>query len=413
MKSIVLFASILRIVFITAILGLAVYANAQSIAVNTNGAVAEASAMLDISSTSKGFLPPRMTTIQRTGIPAPANGLMVFDTDTKSYWYFSITWKEIGNGSGFLLPYSGSSSDAGKMFSVINNSTSGGAAALYGRSSAAGSGIFTLYSMGVWGDNSTGIGVMGTSNNIGILGNSGNAVDGIGVKGLNSSDSRAAVTGENILSGGGVKGVFTGPQNSFGYGVIGETGKNGNIGVAGKFISNNPADPTNTLWALNYGSGPGLTVTMNNSQNAEAAIEVNHTGTGKLLNLDGVNGSFDVNNNGNTTTSGTLTVKGNKGIVRNSTSTQMRIETLNATYSGNVVLSPLGSESFNVFFTTTFSSPPSVYIGNIITDGSASYMSTYIKNVTVTGCTLVIRNTTNSLLALTTSTWKLIAIGAE
>jgi len=338
--------------------------------------------------------------------------LMVFDSDTKSYWYFSTTWKEIGNGSGFSLPYSGSSSDAGKMFSVINNSTSGGAAALYGRSSAAGSGIFTLYSMGVWGDNSTGIGVMGTSNNIGVLGNSGNASNGIGILGRNSSDTKGAVTGENNLAGGGVRGVFTGASGSFGYGVVGETGANGNTGVAGKFISNNPNDPTNTLWALNYGSGAGLTVTMNNSQNNAAAIEVNHTGTGKLLDLMG-DGDFTVANNGNMVTSGTITVKGDKGIVRNSTSAQMRIETMNATFSGNVALNPLATTSFNVFFTNTFSSPPSVYIGNIITDGSASYMSTYIKNVTVTGCTVVIRNTTSSLLALTPSTWKLIAIGAE
>jgi len=397
---------------IAAIISFAVYANAQNVAINTNGAAADASAMLDVSSTTKGFLPPRMTTIQRTGIQSPTNGLMVFDTDTKSYWYYSTTWKEMGNGAGFSLPYSGSSTDVGKMFSVINNSSSGGAAGLYGRSSANGSNIFALYSAGVWGDNSTGVGVMGTSNNIGVLGNSGNASNGIGVLGRNNSDTKGAVTGENNLAGGGVRGVFTGASGSFGYGVVGETGANGNNGVAGKFISNNPTDPTNTLWALNYGSGAGLTVTMNNGQNSAAAIEVNHTGTGKLLDLMG-DGDFEVANNGNTVTSGTITVKGDKGIVRNSTSAQMRIETMNAAFSGLVTLNPLATTSFNVFFTTTFSSPPSVYVGNIVTDGSASYMATYIKNVTVTGCTVVVRNPTNATLALTTSTWKLIAIGAE
>ena len=386
----------------------------QNVAINTTGSSADASAMLDVSSSSKGFLAPRMNTVQRAGILSPANGLLVFDTDTKSYWYYSDAWKEITNGAGigFSLPYSGSSSDQGKLFSVINNSSSGGAAGLYGRSSSAGSGIFTLYSAGVWGDNSTGVGVMGSSNNIGIYGTSGNASNGIGVLGINSSTTNGAVMGENNLSGGGVKGVFTGASGTFGYGVIGETGKNGNIGVAGKFVSNNPADPTNTLWALNYGSGAGFTVTMNNSQNNQAAIEVNHTGTGRLLDLSG-SGDFTVANNGNTVTSGTITVKGNKGIVRSSTSTQMKIETMDATFSGNVALSSLGSTSFNVFFTTTFSSPPSVYIGNIITDGSASYMTTYVKNVTVTGCTVVVRNPTSSLLALTTSTWKLVAVGAE
>src|SRR6185503_18729706 len=117
MKSIVLFASILRIVLITLIIGFAVYANAQNVAINTTGNSADASAMLDVSSTSKGFLPPRMTTVQRTGIPSPTNGLMVFDTDTKSYWYFAQIWKEITdvNGGSFSLPYAGSFADGGKV----------------------------------------------------------------------------------------------------------------------------------------------------------------------------------------------------------------------------------------------------------------------------------------------------------
>src|SRR5829696_26120 len=107
MKSIVLFATILRIILISAIISLAIFANGQNVAVNTTGTSADASAMLDVSSNSKGFLPPRMTTVQRTGISLPANGLMLFDTDTKTYWYFSETWKEINNaaGGGFSLPY--------------------------------------------------------------------------------------------------------------------------------------------------------------------------------------------------------------------------------------------------------------------------------------------------------------------
>ncbi len=38
------------------------------------------SAMLDITSTTQGFLPPRMTTGQKTAIVAPATGLVVYDT---------------------------------------------------------------------------------------------------------------------------------------------------------------------------------------------------------------------------------------------------------------------------------------------------------------------------------------------
>lgn len=49
-----------------------------------------ASAQLDVNSTTKGFLPPRMTTAQRSAIAAPAEGLLVFQTDgTKGYYYFA------------------------------------------------------------------------------------------------------------------------------------------------------------------------------------------------------------------------------------------------------------------------------------------------------------------------------------
>lgn len=51
----------------------------------------DASAALDVNSTTKGFLMPRMTTVQRMAIATPANGLQVYDTDTKSFWYFDAT----------------------------------------------------------------------------------------------------------------------------------------------------------------------------------------------------------------------------------------------------------------------------------------------------------------------------------
>lgn len=44
----------------------------------------DASALLDISTTSKGFLPPRMTTAQRNLIASPTEGLVVYNTTTKS-----------------------------------------------------------------------------------------------------------------------------------------------------------------------------------------------------------------------------------------------------------------------------------------------------------------------------------------
>lgn len=49
-----------------------------------------ASSILDITSTSKGILIPRMTSSQRESISSPANGLMVYQTDgTSGYWYYN------------------------------------------------------------------------------------------------------------------------------------------------------------------------------------------------------------------------------------------------------------------------------------------------------------------------------------
>ena len=70
-------------------------AKAQNLAINTDGSKADPNAILDIQSTSKGLLIPRMTTLQRMKIPQ-TNGLMVYDTTTKSFWYSDgNAWKSI------------------------------------------------------------------------------------------------------------------------------------------------------------------------------------------------------------------------------------------------------------------------------------------------------------------------------
>ncbi|WP_167470916.1 hypothetical protein [Flavobacterium cupreum] len=50
-----------------------------------------ASSVLDITSTTQGMLAPRMTTAQRIAIATPAEGLLVYDTDLKSFYYYSAS----------------------------------------------------------------------------------------------------------------------------------------------------------------------------------------------------------------------------------------------------------------------------------------------------------------------------------
>jgi hypothetical protein len=70
------------------------------VAINTDGSSPDNSAMMDIKSNSKGLLIPRLTTTQRTvDITSPVDGLMVYDTDTKSIWMYrtgtGAGWKEL------------------------------------------------------------------------------------------------------------------------------------------------------------------------------------------------------------------------------------------------------------------------------------------------------------------------------
>ncbi len=73
---------------------------AQSVAINNNGTAANGSAILDVSSTTKGLLMPRMTGAQRLAIVTPATGLQVFQTNdilnNPSGFYFF-------NGNAWIL----------------------------------------------------------------------------------------------------------------------------------------------------------------------------------------------------------------------------------------------------------------------------------------------------------------------
>ena len=56
-------------------------------AINSTGAAADGSAMLDVSGTSKGVLINRMSASQMNSIGTPANGLIIFNTDCNALYY--------------------------------------------------------------------------------------------------------------------------------------------------------------------------------------------------------------------------------------------------------------------------------------------------------------------------------------
>ena len=92
-----------------------------------------ASAALDISSTSKGLLLPRMTTTQRNAILTPATGLIVFDTTLNGFYGYDGTtwtqsvfapqaWKLGGNaGTDSATQFVGTTDNSALSFRVNNN----------------------------------------------------------------------------------------------------------------------------------------------------------------------------------------------------------------------------------------------------------------------------------------------------
>ncbi|CAN5694596.1 hypothetical protein BH10BAC3_BH10BAC3_03530 [soil metagenome] len=59
--------------------------NAQGVAVNNSAASANASAILDVSSSQKGILIPRLTTVERDAVKSPATALLIFNSDLSQF----------------------------------------------------------------------------------------------------------------------------------------------------------------------------------------------------------------------------------------------------------------------------------------------------------------------------------------
>jgi len=109
---------------------------AQGVGVNTTGAPADTSALLDLVSTSKGLLPPRMTAAQRGAIVLPATGLVVFQTDGTSGLYYnggtpaSPNWLPVAGSGGSGSPWTVSGSNLYYTPGAVSIGTTGVAARL-------------------------------------------------------------------------------------------------------------------------------------------------------------------------------------------------------------------------------------------------------------------------------------------
>ena len=143
------------------------------------------SSQLDVSSTTKGFLPPRMTTSQRNAISSPATGLQIYNTDNSAIETFTGTqgeWLTIGRGKNGVT-----SNTALGVSALFSNNTTGlyntalGYQALYGNTSAdynTAIGYQSLY-LSTTGSQNTANGVFALRNNTTGYRNTASGVDAL------------------------------------------------------------------------------------------------------------------------------------------------------------------------------------------------------------------------------------------
>jgi uncharacterized protein (TIGR02145 family) len=91
----------LMLLAVLAVISLTTYAQ-----IGIGTATPHASAALDITSTTSGFLPPRMTYVQRNAIITPMAGLMVYCTNCgvngEPQFYNGVSWLNMAGGAGSI-----------------------------------------------------------------------------------------------------------------------------------------------------------------------------------------------------------------------------------------------------------------------------------------------------------------------
>jgi len=323
-----------KILFFSTMLLASISSFSQGVAINTSNAIPDSSAILDISSYTKGVLIPRLRTSERESISGPAEGLLVYDINTYSFWFFTLgAWKEIlkegapilpigpaggdlsgsyptpsvvkiqnldvsadfpfdktvlkwdalsnnwkGRSDSLFLPYNATYGHPTNLFGVTNANTTGGSSAVFGRSSLAGSGITPANTSGVWGDNSAGAGVVGTSNT------------GQGVFGFSFNNN--AIQGYSVL--GGTAGIYGSHANDNGIGVMGEIQSNA-IGIYGKatgdhgnaavFASTSSSHLDTTLAVSTAGLGILSAYSITNTSSVKPALDIIHEGNGNGIKI--------------------------------------------------------------------------------------------------------------------------------
>ncbi len=93
---------------------------AQSVGINEDGSEPDSSAILDLKSCNRGFLPPRLTDSEISNIPSPEKGLIVYSIDAGLPLMFNgNNWIRMTTGSAYFTSGPDVSDIDGNVYSTI------------------------------------------------------------------------------------------------------------------------------------------------------------------------------------------------------------------------------------------------------------------------------------------------------
>jgi hypothetical protein len=375
---------------------IAQYAHSQGIGIGSTNPP-HPSAALDVNSTNKGLLIPRMTTAERNAIASPLKGLLVFDNTTSSFWFYNgSAWQQASLNNQWAVNGSAISYSGGRVGIGTNNPLARMAvdSSLMIDQSNSNQGFLDKSSLYFGSDKKVGIlrSFLNGSNGRSGLGFFTNnirrmTIDSTGQVGIGTINPLQAlhVSGNTYLSG--YLGIGTSTpdyafENLYGY----------NHMFYGLGVGTIP----NSTYLLDVGTGSS-----------------NSRFRGNVL----IGNDLQVNNNG--VVDGSLTVNNGKGVAYNSTSaTNLKIFPFTtATFFailGGHERSAEGTIAFNGGFTGT----PRVFVGDIdVTGGSTGEL--YRVQLQLYGCSTTSGTTSCKARLINTSpnpvnysiTWNCVAIG--
>jgi hypothetical protein len=264
---------------LSALVMLPAFSNAQGVSINSDNSSADASSILELKSSSKGMLTPRMTTAERDAIVSPATGLLIYNTTTGAFNFYDSYWRRIGE-----IGYN--SVDAGTSSQIVSATD----VLIPGMTIVPGSGTYVaMFNSAVAAGNRTAEGAIDLTNAYNTL---------MGVAATNTIHAPAFGSGETLNAGvytigaaGSVAGSLTldalGDPNAvfiFRYGGAFSTGASSSVILA------NGASACNVFWVAEGAVSLGATTSMQGTliaHNGAILVAAGSSTTGRLFSTTG------------------------------------------------------------------------------------------------------------------------------